>query len=185
MPSLSANEIKQFSGNVPVKHFVETGTYEGETVTTVLKMNSFDFITSIELSPKYAKEAQQKFQQNSNVKIIEGDSSVELQRICPLLRQATFFWLDGHFSGGDTAQGTKDCPLHEEAHTIMNTCVQECVVAIDDVRLFDKKLYEDWTGITVQSIINIFLPRIRSFSFYPSIWDSKDRLVIHLDAKVI
>ena len=46
------------------------------------------------------------------------------------------FWLDGHYSGGITALGNKECPVLEELETILKSHIQH-VILIDDARLFN------------------------------------------------
>jgi hypothetical protein len=48
------------------------------------------------------------------------------------------FWLDGHYSGGATARGHKDCPVLEELDAIFNSPFEH-VIYIDDARLFTGK----------------------------------------------
>jgi hypothetical protein len=177
MPSLSLDEIQQFS-KLDTKIFVETGTYEGETTKNV--KDRFESIYTIELSPLYAEQARQKFQNQKNIQVIEGDSSTSISSICSLLEKPTFFWLDGHYSGGNTAQGSKDCPLLEEVEHIVTKCKPACVIAIDDVRLFNKKLGEDWTEITKEAILQKCLSRIYRLHYFPSSEAADDRMIIEL-----
>ena len=67
------------------------------------------------------------------------------------------FFLDGHWSSGDTAKGEKDCPLIEECVGIDKTYkAKKGIVIIDDYRLFGTKINEDWKEITKESILNSF-----------------------------
>ena len=160
--------------------FVETGTYIGETTAAMIP--HFSKLITIELCQKFAEDARRKFAATPSVTVIQGDSTGILPNICNDLTQPTFFWLDGHWSGGNTAKGDKDCPLLEEVAAINNICKPRCVIAIDDVRLFGKKLSEDWTDISSEKILDIVKGRIESYSYYPSNLDPNDRLVITLKA---
>ena len=42
-----------------------------------------------------------------NIELVNGDSGFELGRIIDKINHATLFWLDGHFSGGETGRGKK------------------------------------------------------------------------------
>ena len=69
-----------------------------------------------------------------------------------------YIFLDGHWSGGDTGQSSKDCPLYEEITHINNLFTNDAVIIIDDFRLFglDKsgcKLGEDWSKINKQTLL--------------------------------
>lgn len=177
MPSLSVHEILSFS-NVPTSIFVETGTFQGDTVNEALK--HYKTIYSIELSDHYYALAKRRFATNPEVNLLHGDSSVQIESLCKTLNEPTFFWLDGHYSSGNTAQGVKDCPLHEELQHIVKLCKPKCVIAIDDVRLFGTKKTEDWSEITVPSILGIVSERMESINYFPSALHPKDRMIIVL-----
>lgn len=51
------------------------------------------------------------------------------------LPEKTLFWLDGHYAGGITARGDKDCPVVEEVKAILSS-ETEHVIIIDDARYF-------------------------------------------------
>lgn len=175
MPSLTIHEIKQYSkweSNI----FIETGTYMGDTLYNV--MNHFDRLYSIELSETYANQARKRF--NDKVSIIQGDSSVILKPLANEVNGSIFFWLDGHWSGGDTAKGDKDCPLMEEIQTIHNNYKKRCIVAIDDVRLFGTNVNENWSTITRENVLYIVKDRLLSCEYFPSTLYAEDRMVLHL-----
>lgn len=54
------------------------------------------------------------------------------------LREPALFWLDGRYSAGFRARGTKDIPISTELDLILNHSVAEHVVLIDDARYFDR-----------------------------------------------
>jgi len=177
MPSLTIDEVLRFSkwkSNV----FIETGTYLGETISNVV--NNFDRVYSIELSSNYAQKAIEKFKNNAKVKIIQGDSSVVIGDLADKVNDSVFFWLDGHWSSGDTARGNLDCPLLEEVKQINNKYKNKCILAIDDVRLFGTYVTEDWSNITRDSVLNIVKDRLVSCDYFPSHLNSEDRMVLHL-----
>ena len=177
MPSLTIDEVLRFSkwkSNV----FIETGTYLGETISNVV--NNFDRVYSIELSSNYAQKAIEKFKNNAKVKIIQGDRSVVIGDLADKVNDSVFFWLDGHWSSGDTARGDLDCPLLEEVKQINNKYKNKCILAIDDVRLFGTYVTEDWSNITRDSVLNIVKDRLVSCDYFPSHLNSEDRMVLHL-----
>ena len=179
MPSLTFKEITEYS-QYPTNIFIETGTFMGETTNNV--KHHFERVISIELSDKYASMAIEKFKNDTNVSIIKGDSSEELYNICKQLDKPAFFWLDGHWSNGDTAKGTKDCPLLEELQQIVKNCAPKCIVAIDDVRLFTTTAWEDWSSISKEAVLEIVKPRLESYKYYPSSLHPEDRLVLILNS---
>ena len=179
MPSLTFDEIKKFSEYLP-DIFVETGTYMGDTVNNVL--SNFDRIYSIELSQEYANLSSKRFEHIPKVKIIEGDSVQVLNGLCKNINNSVFFWLDGHWSSGNTARGPLDCPLLEELKIINSNLKSQCIIAIDDVRLFNTNINENWLNITRDNILKIVEARLESCKYYPSQLYSEDRMILHLRA---
>jgi hypothetical protein len=179
MPALSESELKNMM-KIPCEIFVETGTYLGET--TNLAKDMFQFVHTIEIKKDLFERARALFSQYLNVKCHLGDSSVLLEDICKSLDKSTCFWLDGHWSAGITGKGKKSVPLYEELHIIMKYCSQECVILIDDCRLFEKTdpYVDGWEEINTKTILDILKPRIESYYFFPSSLDTADRLSIIL-----
>jgi|SRR5688572_13245078 len=128
------NAIKQYQNKYGLEIFVETGTYLGEMVEA--QKNNFKRIFSIELSKKLSGKAVRKFRGFPQIKIIYGDSSIELNSIVPHLEQPALFWLDGHYSEGITAMGEKECPVVEELMIILKSNFPH-VILIDDARMFN------------------------------------------------
>ncbi len=119
--------------NCPV--LVETGTFRGDMVEAL--MRNFKRVYSIELSQEFYEKACYRFRHHPNVSLLQGDSGEVLPRIMRELKQPAVFWLDGHYSSGDTARGSKDCPIYEELDAIMVPGAQLAhVLLIDDARCF-------------------------------------------------
>lgn len=114
-------------------YLVETGTYMGDMVYAM--QPHFKKLYSIELSEKFFAAAKKRFQNASNVSIVQGDSAEGLKAIVQELPAPALFWLDGHYSGGETAMGAKECPVYEELEAIFSSPFDH-VVIIDDARLF-------------------------------------------------
>ena len=90
--------------NYPNEVFIETGCLKGASIKRALDA-SFSQIFSIELSEKYYKFCKNRFKNNKNVELILGDSYIELPNLLKRVRSRVTFWLDGHWSMGDTALG--------------------------------------------------------------------------------
>lgn len=114
---------------------VETGTYQGDMVEA--QRPYFREIYSIELSRELHDAAKKRFDQ-PHIHLLQGDSGEMLGNIH--LSEPTLFWLDGHYSGGITALGDKECPIFEELAHIKNSDLKH-VVLIDDARLFTGGAY--------------------------------------------
>lgn len=143
--------------------FIETGTFKGGTVDNI--RNSFDDIHSIELSKELYDYNVDKFQGCENVKLYFGDSSDIFPQLLKRIDTRSIFFLDGHWSSGwqQTAQGQKDCPLVEEITSIKFDFKNDCIVIIDDFRLFGTKEFEDWSDINSEILINILSDRVLNY----------------------
>ena len=85
--------------------------------------------------PLYQK-AKKRFFHYKNIKIHHGDSAAIMRDIISLCDGPIIFWLDGHYCGSQTGHGGKDTPINDELKTISKYAHQDCVVTIDDARLF-------------------------------------------------
>ena len=95
----------------------------------------------------------------SNINCHFGDSSKIIPTILKKINKnkKCIFWLDGHWSSGDSAKGNKDCPLIDECLGINEFySANEAIILIDDFRLFGVKGDQDWTDITLDSIKKCF-----------------------------
>lgn len=138
--------------------FIESGTLTGNT--TLEMSNYFQRVHTVELSEYYFNEFQ-KVLGNNNETITShlGDSSKVVPDILKTLtnKNNCIFFLDGHWSSGDTGRGEKDCPLIEECLGIdKNYKAEKGIIIIDDYRLFGTKINEDWLEITKESILKTF-----------------------------
>jgi hypothetical protein len=116
------------------KLLIETGTYIGIMVEA--QLDNFKKIYSIELDEKLYLDAVEKFKNFQHVSILYGDSGKVLYNLMPLITEPTIFWLDGHYSGGITALGDKECPILEELKAIFTSEELAHLILIDDARLF-------------------------------------------------
>jgi len=126
--------IEEYRKKFETKILVETGTYLGDMVEA--KRDHFENIYSIELSEKLFQKATKKFKTYPHIKILHGDSGIVLNKLIQAIDKPALFWLDGHYSGGITAKGAKECPIPEELEAILKSNLRH-VILIDDARLFD------------------------------------------------
>jgi glycosyltransferase involved in cell wall biosynthesis len=133
--SIDPGLVSVLASELPLKTFVETGTYEGASVRAVLPL--FDEIHTIELSEELHARAREEFAENPEVHIHHGRSEEVLQELAPKLTDAkTLFWLDAHWSDEPAASGGEGgSPLLGEL-TAIGSLGPESVVMIDDARLF-------------------------------------------------
>ncbi|WP_018479133.1 SAM-dependent methyltransferase [Pontibacter roseus] len=126
--------VREYQQKYGCKVLVETGTYTGNMVQA--QKENFDRIISVELGEELAEAAKRKFKSDKHVSIIQGDSSEVLHQIVKELQEPALFWLDGHYSGGITAKGEKNCPIFEELTAILTDNKYNHVILIDDARCF-------------------------------------------------
>jgi hypothetical protein len=113
---------------------VETGTFLGDTPWAL--RNVFEEIHTVELSPILAGLAKERFKRLARIHVHQGDSTKVLPSLLKQLSRPTLFWLDGHFSGGITAQGELNTPICAEVEIIARQCDVRFVMLIDDARCF-------------------------------------------------
>jgi hypothetical protein len=128
--------------------WVETGTYVG--TSTKFLANNFPFVHSIEPSKNFYDEAVKRFN-GKNIKLYNEVSENVLSKILSLCSGDINFWLDGHFSGGYTYKGIKDCPIIDELCIIENNLnnFKKVLIMIDDLRFFSstKNINNDYPSI--------------------------------------
>lgn len=126
--------IKKYADSTCYNILVESGTYLGDMVFA--QLNNFKKIYSIELDYSLWKKAKKRFRNYPHVSIIQGDSGKILNRVLGEINEPAIFWLDGHYSGGITAQGENVTPIFEELDIIFKSPFNH-VLLIDDARLFN------------------------------------------------
>jgi hypothetical protein len=125
--------LKNYAKKHRVNIFIETGTYYGDTTWAMRKF--FKKLYSIELSEELFKKAEKRFEKFENIEILHGDSREVLSKVLPQIKEPALFWLDGHYSGGVTAKGDKECPILEELDAIFSSNFEH-IILIDDARCF-------------------------------------------------
>lgn len=132
--------------------FVETGTFQGDTVEFCRE--KFLSVDSIEIDEFLVEQARVRFKDYPRVKIWSGSSSVVLRSVLDGHSLNTLFWLDAHFPGADkgaspyTAEANLDTrlPLEKELAIVKDHC-RRCrdVVVIDDLRVYEDGPFEGGT----------------------------------------
>ena len=116
--------------------FLETGAYYGVGIQQALDAG-YENIVSIELSEHYYNLCKQKFQNNKNVNLVLGDSADVLALVLRNIDEPITFWLDGHYSCGNTAKGKYWSPLMQELDAISKHPCQTHTIIIDDMRCWN------------------------------------------------
>jgi hypothetical protein len=131
------NVVRQYARRFRLRTLVETGTYQGEMVREMKRY--FRRIYSIELDEQFHMEARREFSRVPWITLLQGDSAQKLPEILDRIQMPALFWLDGHWSGGNTARGPKDTPIVEELAAILKHPVRGHVILVDDARCFTGK----------------------------------------------
>jgi hypothetical protein len=135
-PPVKRMVVSSYLERFHLGHFIETGTHLGDTLADVARNGSVA-CTSIELSDAYFHGAAQRFRNYPNVMLKHGDSAAVLPECVRGLQTPALFWLDGHYSGGNTARGGVDTPVSAELSAILDSPIKAHVILIDDARCFD------------------------------------------------
>lgn len=183
MPSINKDFLLQLGDDYRLYNtFIETGTLCGDT--TFAMEPFFDKLHTIEFSEKYYSQTKGRYT-GDKINFLLGDSSVVFTSLLPTINDTAIFFLDGHYSSGDTGQSAKDCPLVEEVSLINTLFKGGAIIIVDDVRLFGngpKNGYsEDWTQISVDGLTQILNDRIQKVYFLDSSYAKNDRLIIHIN----
>jgi len=125
--------IRYYQKKYNIKILVETGTFMGEMVYA--QRNNFEKIISIELSKELFNIALKRLKKYKNVEITNGDSGKVLKQLVDKISDPAIFWLDGHYSGFETAKGDLETPIKYELDTILSSRLNH-IILIDDARLF-------------------------------------------------
>jgi predicted nucleic acid-binding Zn-ribbon protein len=132
--SIDPGLVRELTRELPLKVFVETGTYEGASVRAALPM--FDQLHTVELAPPLYARAAEEFGDQAKVHVHHGRSEEVLRELVPKLRRrAVLYWLDAHWCDEKSAGGDAQCPLLGELEAIRSIS-DRSVVLIDDARLF-------------------------------------------------
>lgn len=127
--SVSEGVFKKYLNRI----FIETGSCYGDGINQAIDAG-FEKIYSIELSELLYHHCCKIFYDNENVILLHGDSSVILSEILSKINEPVTFWLDAHYSGGETVLGDKISPLLEELEAIGKHNIKIHTILIDDLR---------------------------------------------------
>jgi len=127
-------EIKKWQAMTGYKLFVETGTFLGDT--TLAMSDVFDHCWTVEIDDSLYTKALVRFEGRTNITALHGSSDRLIGPILKDINAPAIFWLDGHYSKGDTGRGHVDTPILDELMKIFNHPIKTHVILIDDARAF-------------------------------------------------
>lgn len=127
------SESEWLRSNLNLTTLIEGGTYKGDTALRMSR--SFDKVITMERSPIMFEVANKRLAGAGNVEQLQGDTRNLLPELLSV-NDNILFWLDAHWSGGETYGRGDECPLIEELRIILNSPLQNFAILIDDARLF-------------------------------------------------
>jgi hypothetical protein len=95
-----------------------------------------------------------------------GSSQNELKNMIKDINVQMTFWLDGHWSGGNTAKGDINSPLVYELETIKNHNIKNHIILIDDLRMFPVAQDEYGFDLDLNKIKKIILGINSKYEFF-------------------
>lgn len=120
-----------------LKTFIETGTYRGDSLAYMADL--FPQLYSIELGQEFYDQAVARFLDQAHVSLLHSDSAQGLKVALKNCGGApALFWLDAHYSGGDTARSGVNSPIEQELDVILTSGRTNNLILIDDIRYFWK-----------------------------------------------
>ena len=134
--SIDKGLVDLFRRALPLDTFVETGTFEGDSVDVVRA--DFREIYSIDCAESYHRNATARFAGAPSVHLLLGNSPDLLVKLRPKLADASvLYWLDAHWCVAGTPIGDESaqCPLLAELDAI-GALNERSVLLIDDARYF-------------------------------------------------
>lgn len=144
---------------------IETGTAFGANIINL--KDDFDELLTVELSSSHYTAAMEALLPYPNVRVVCGSSAHWVPGIIVhgYPNRPVLFFLDAHYSGGDTAKDSSlehpNCPLVNELREIGLRIVPGTVVVCDDYRLFFGSPYheEGYPSLrTVQRVVRELYP---------------------------
>jgi hypothetical protein len=124
-----------FQRELSLQTFVETGTFEGNTINSMQPL--FSRIFSVELSPHYHAKAVERFRDAKGVNLALGESPAFLKNKREEFKASpVLFWLDAHWCSAEHTSGQdSQSPLLQEIEAI-GPLHPDSVLLIDDARLY-------------------------------------------------
>jgi len=135
---------------------IESGSYLGNGIE--LGLEYYKQIHSIELSEHYYQHCRYRFSGNDKVHLYLGDSGEKICDILNYINSPVTFWLDGHYSGGDTEKGIDSSPLIRELKCISQHHIKNHIILIDDIRQFSTEHFDNLSLLEVMKTISSINP---------------------------
>jgi hypothetical protein len=173
------NELLNYKNDI----FIETGTYQGDTIYEVVNNNKYkpSKIISLELSDVFYNNCKQKFKSYPNIHLYNANSKYDLYDIIKNINSQITFWLDSHWCGiPDVGCDTETlCPVLYELEQIKQHHIKTHTIMIDDIRLMDNQHFP----VTLPEILNKIYEINPNYNikYYDDCMSKNDVLVAYID----
>jgi len=171
--------------------FLETGTFQGDTVSKILNKDGFkpSKIISLELSKVFFERCVKRFENDPSVVIHQANSKYDLYSTIKNIDVPITFWLDSHWSctenvGCDTVTV---CPILEELDQIKQHPIKTHTIIIDDIRLMNlsNNMYEGFPVSKDEIIKSIYeINPNYTIKYYDDYTSPNDVLVAFIENKI-
>lgn len=112
--------VLEIASHFGIETFVETGTYKA--VTALWASRHFKNVFTVEAADGLYKEAIAQHGHIAHLHFIKGNSRDALSELAVNFNQThkkALFWLDAHWSGGETYGEKDECPLLDELRVVL------------------------------------------------------------------
>jgi hypothetical protein len=114
---------------------IETGTFRGASARQLASL--FSRVWTIEWSEQLWAQARERLLDQPGITCLQGSSADVIGDAIESAAGPSLYWLDGHWSGGETAGSVDECPVLAEIGAIdASPHGAGSAVLIDDARLF-------------------------------------------------
>lgn len=135
MPSIDTHFL-DLAMDLNCNVFIESGTFRGESFLKAIESGYFERVYTVEIDRELYKSVANFFPKSKRYQVFWGRSQeVFVLDIFPLCKpdDRIYFFLDGHYSAGNTGGASELCPLLPEIEAIRKACpTQAIVIVIDD-----------------------------------------------------
>jgi len=143
--------------------WLETGTYLGTTTAYLAEISKY--VYTIEPSESLFQKAKSTYGKTKNIEFIHGTSETHFQATLSKCSGSINVYLDGHYSEGETLQGSIDTPLELELNLLIanRNKFKDITLFIDDVRCMNPNLeeYSDYPSIlAILNKLNPFIDKL-------------------------
>ena len=167
--------IKELCDTFHPDVFFETGTFNGKNARLVASY--IDHVHTVELSDVMYRQARSSLAHVKNVSLYRGSSPEIITQVATQLEGHVMFWLDAHYSGGDTALNSDDISdpdgvtaIRNELRAIKDADITDCTILIDDVRGFGAEINDTeflgcWAYPSIQEVCRMAKEINPNFAF--------------------